>query len=89
MRTIIFIKKWGEKSWLVRYDGPYANDMPPHVELGKGNMDTVKAGQVAMLSDLRKVIGAYMWTVGGVKNGGGEAHFTVAFGDKGPLPDVQ
>ena len=89
MRTIIFIKKWGEKSWLVRYDGPYTSDTPPHVELGKRNMATVKAGQVAMLSDLREFNGAYQWTVEGVKDGRHRAHFTVAFGDKSPLADFQ
>ena len=84
-RSIEFDKPWGGRSWLVKYSGPYDNDRPPHVEVGAAGMDSVKAGQVCTLTNLRRRGRAVMWDVVGVKNGSYGAHFTVYFGNE---PDL-
>ena len=80
--SITFTEPWGEKSWRVEHNVTYSNKRPPHVECVGAN---VKPGQTANLSNLRQQGQAYMWTVDGVKNGKGPAHFTVAFKSGHPI----
>jgi hypothetical protein len=32
-RSVTFTEPWGDKSWKVKYDGPYENDRLAHVEV--------------------------------------------------------
>ena len=83
-RNVTFTGPWpGGDAWLVNYTGPYANDRPPHVQVGRD--PDVKAGQFACLTNLRAATkSAIEWDVVGVVNkAGGKdavAHFTVYFG---------
>ena len=78
-RTIKFTKPWGQRSWLVEYDGPFSNNRPPHVEvIGY----TPTPGQECALTNLHVISPrALAWDVEGVTNRGRGAHFTVYFGD--------
>lgn len=87
--VIVFDKPWGKKSWLVKYDGPYNNTRPAHVEVGEINMGKYKPGFKFTLSNLHTSGGAVMWDVDRLKNEKGQrAHFTVYYGSdpQGQLP---
>lgn len=77
-RHITFKEPWGARSWLVDYDGPYANTRPPHVEvIGY----TPTPGSVHALTNLHVINKKAMaWDVEGVTNHGMPAHFTVYYG---------
>ena len=83
-RSVTFFAPWdGGDAWLVNYTGPFENDRPPHVQVGRD--PDVKAGQFACLTNLRAATkSAIEWDVVGVVNkAGGKdavAHFTVYFG---------
>jgi len=77
-RTIIFLERWGRKSWRVAYDGPYENDRDKHVECVGFSPH---AGMQCVLSNLHCDGKAVMWDVEGVTNGSHGAHFTVYFGN--------
>ena len=83
-RNVTFTGPWpGGDAWLVNYTGPYENDRPPHVQVGRD--PDVKAGQFACLANLRAATkSAIEWDVVGVVNkAGGKdavAHFTVYYG---------
>ena len=83
-RNVTFTGPWsGGDAWLVYYTGPYENNRPPHVQVGRD--PDVKAGQFACLTNLRAATkSAIEWDVVGVVNkAGGKdavAHFTVYYG---------
>ena len=82
-RNVTFFGPWsGGDAWLVNYTGPYENDRPPHVQVGK--KPDVKAGQFTCLGDIRATTSkAIEWTtVEGVWNNAlnEPAHFTVYYG---------
>ena len=83
-RNVTFTGPWtGGDAWLVNYTGPYENNRPPHVQVGRD--PDVKAGQFACLTNLRAATkSAIEWDVVGVVNkAGGKdavAHFTVYYG---------
>lgn len=76
-RTITFKEPWGRKSWLVIYDGPYANDRPPHVEVGADAMKNHVPGETHVLRHLHVAGRAVMWDIDSDNLHG---HFTVYFG---------
>ena len=82
---LIFCERWGPYSWQVTYMGKYTNNRQMHVEIGE--YDTVKKGQIALLSNLTQGTRDYRWTVDDVHNWryNKPAHFTVAFESKEPL----
>ena len=82
-RNVSFFGPWaGGDAWLVNYTGPYDNNRPPHVQVGK--KPDVTAGQFACLGDIRATTSkAIEWTiVEGVFNKAlnEPAHFTVYYG---------
>ena len=68
-RNVTFTGPWsGGDAWLVDYTGPFENDRPPHVQVGKTNV-SVQKGQFACLSNLRTAGSkALEWDVDGVWN---------------------
>ncbi len=53
-RNVTFVGPWsGGDAWLVTYVGPYQNDRPPHVQVGKTPEVTV--GQFACLDNIHTV----------------------------------
>lgn len=75
---VVFKERWGPKSWLVDFDGPYENTRPPHVEV-QGFVPT--PGSAHALSNLHVINRkALAWDVAGVTNNGRPAHFTVYYG---------
>ena len=91
--TLVFRSRWGPKSWLVDYVGPYDNfrdgeEVPPHVEL-KSRVkqtgtcyDSKEPGSVYQLQNLRKSGLVVKWDVAGLSVAGGLAHFTVHYGQR-------
>lgn len=83
-RSVTFVQPWGKRSWLVQHElngAPFLNDRQPHVELGQGNMDKVKAGDTFALTNPHVVSGrAVVFDLVGLNKGTEPAHFTVYFG---------
>ena len=81
-RNVTFLGPWtGGDAWLVNYTGPYSNDRPPHVQVGR--QPDVTAGQVACLDNCRAATrSAVEWDVVGVWNNAlnEQAHITVYYG---------
>lgn len=82
-RNVTFTAPWsGGDAWLVDYSGPFENDRPPHVQVGKTNV-SVHAGLFACLSNIHTAGSkAIEWDVDGVWNSalGEPAHLTVYYG---------
>ena len=92
-REITFIGKFGSKSWYVRYDGPYDNQRPQHVELRKdknskgGIYNTMQEDTVYKISGLKKTGNSVMWNIVDLQTEEGkQAHFTVHYGPR-PVQD--
>lgn len=52
MRNVTFTGPWtGGDAWLVDYSGPFENDRPPHVQVGRD--PEVVAGQFACLTQCK------------------------------------
>lgn len=84
-RNVTFTGPWtGGDAWLVDYSGPFLNDRPPHVQVGRS--PDVKVGQFACLANCRAATSkAIEYDVLGVVNKaasdvGEVAHFTVFYG---------
>ena len=82
-RNVTFTGVWsGGDAWLVDYTGPFENDRPPHVQVGKTNVSVYK-GLFACLSNIHTSGSkAIEWDVDGVWNSalGEPAHMTVYYG---------
>ena len=71
--------KWGPRSWLVNFDGPYQSDRPPHVECCVSE-DQWRSHMSYPLTNLRRVGRSYQWAVIGLRrHDGSAAHFTVYY----------
>lgn len=68
-RNVTFTGPWtGGDAWLVDYTGPFENDRPPHVQVGKTNVSVYK-GLFACLSNIHTAGSkAIEWDVDGVWN---------------------
>ena len=84
-RQIVIFGPWqGGDALLVNYTGPFLNDRPPHVQVGRS--PDVKVGQFACLANCRAATSkAIEYDVLGVVNKaasdvGEVAHFTVFYG---------
>ena len=103
VRNIMFAEKWGERSWLVQYDGPYDNPRPRHVQLRADASklgtpyDTMVAGAEYKLVELHQIAkNTIAWCVDDLVLNPWEkdpkkrerAHFTVHHGNR-PLTDFK
>lgn len=91
MPQVTFLKRWGERSWLVEHNAPfYDNARQPHVEVI--NDEGVYEGAVHEIVNCRvmetirkdgsiKKGKAILWDVVGRTNRGRQAHFTVGYYD--------
>ena len=84
-KEITFGERWGRRSYLVTYDGPYENDKPPHVQTPEENL-TGKTFQLGARKQVRvRDKTAVIYDVPGVTNRGEVAHITVYFGVGAPV----
>ena len=77
VHEIVLLRPWENgynDSWLVSYDGPYSNDRPRHISVGRDRMGEFCAGQRFILRNLHTVGPATMWEVADT-----DMHFTVTF----------
>ncbi len=52
--NITFFAPWaGGDAWLVNYSGPFLNDRPPHVQVGKAQYKNHSAGEFWCISNCR------------------------------------
>ena len=67
--TIVFVQKWGVKSWLVDFNGKYDQVRPPHVELRQNESeentmyDKIVPYSIFRVVNLHKKGKAIMWDV--------------------------
>lgn len=83
-RSVVFFAPWdGGDAWLVNYTGPFENDRPPHVQVGKDQIKNHTAGEFYCLDNIH-VVGksAIEWDVVGCYNSALKqgAHMTCYYG---------
>ena len=67
--TIVFVQKWGVKSWLVDFNDKYDQDRPPHVELRQNESeentmyDKIVPYSIFRVVNLHRKGKAIMWDV--------------------------
>ena len=67
--TIVFVQKWGLRSWLVNFNGMYDQVRPPHVELRQNESeentmyDKIVPYSIFLVFNLHRNGKAIMWDV--------------------------
>ncbi len=86
IHNVTFFGPWaGGDAWLVNYTGPFLNDRPPHVQVGKSQYKNHTQGELWCLTNCRAATkSAIEWDLPGCYNSALPAdstcHITVYYG---------